>query len=263
MIDIYDGNNVMLRALTTVPLKGMKSMSLRERYQHAATAPAGTQIWCWDGFAHNERRRDLYPRYKTNRTPMAEDMFAQIKLWKEMLTHSPAIQVECEGWEADDVVSTLARQFAARGTAVTLHTNDLDYRQLEELPTVTINGILNGKGVPPKWIPLYKATMGDASDFIAGIPGFGAKAWTNLAEAGELEQFQRAVVAGDPAGFVGLTVTKQVATWLSIPKNVAELQNMLAITYFINVPDDELSKGLQVGVPNLSAADSLLTRYFL
>src|SRR3546814_16761889 len=72
---------------------------------------------------------------------MAEDHFAQIRLFRELLTLSPAQQFCVDEWEADDVVATLARKLAARGVSVTCHSNDMDYLQLEANPLITINGI--------------------------------------------------------------------------------------------------------------------------
>src|SRR3546814_9850279 len=107
---------------------------------------------------------------------MAEDHFAQIRLFRELLTLSPAQQFCVDEWEADDVVATLARKLAARGVSVTCHSNDMDYLQLEANPLITINGIQK-REVQPRWVPLYKALRGDNSDNISGIPGLGPKTW--------------------------------------------------------------------------------------
>src|SRR5687767_14551657 len=101
MIDLYDGNNVMRRSMER-HISAPTPMSLRQRYEATVAKPLGSQIWVWDGYQHNERRRAIYPAYKMNREPIAEDIFSQIKLWKEILTMSTASQVEVYGWEADD-----------------------------------------------------------------------------------------------------------------------------------------------------------------
>jgi DNA polymerase-1 len=260
MIHLYDGNNVMLRAMQKPMIGQARPMSLRMRYEHCCAQPVGSQIWCWDGFGHNERRREIYPRYKTNRTPMADDMFSQIKLWKKCLTLSTATSIECQGWEADDVVSTLARRFARAGVRVTIHTNDMDYAQLLGLGNVTLDGV-NTKDVPGRWVALYKAMVGDSSDFIAGIPGFGHKRWEAMQD--HWPQIERAIAIGDPAGFVGLPFTKAVAAWLTEQENIDLLQNMLLVTHFINVPDDELEAGITHGEFNRAEAHNLLGKFFL
>jgi hypothetical protein len=129
MIHLYDGNNVMLRDLDKI---GRERIGLRRRYELSNT---GMHLWCWDGRNHNLRRRVLYPAYKMNRTPMAEDRFAQIGVFREALTHSSCFQVECEGWEADDVIGALVHRFVCKGLQVTVHTNDLDYWQLMQYRT--------------------------------------------------------------------------------------------------------------------------------
>src|SRR3546814_17651361 len=105
---------------------------------------------------------------------MAEDHFAQIRLFRELLTLSPAQQFCVDEWEADDVVATLARKLAARGVSVTCPSNDMDYLQLEANPLITINGIKKRELQPP-WVPLSKALPGRHSDNLSGIPGFGPK----------------------------------------------------------------------------------------
>src|SRR3546814_21116188 len=102
--------------MTTPALPGQKRLSLRQEYQRTQT---GTHIWVWDGVRHNDRRKAIYPEYKAKREPMAEDHFAQIRLFRELLTLSPAQQFCVDEWEADDVVATLARELAARGVSVT------------------------------------------------------------------------------------------------------------------------------------------------
>ena len=252
MINIYDGNNVLMRALSDTSLHARNGMNLRQRYN--GTLPS--DIWVFDGQGHNKRRQEIYPPYKGKRQPPAANIFAQIKLFKELIKHSHGTLIEVEGWEADDVIGALAR----KGALMKIHTNDMDYAQLLKLPNVFLNGVKT-KDVEARWIPLYKATVGDSSDNIAGIPGFGNKAWTDLQP--HLEKFERAVVTGKPAMFSAFPMNKVVGLWLSSPENVAELQNMLLITHFFPVPDTEINAGITPGVYNPEAAEALLDRYLL
>jgi hypothetical protein len=260
MIHLYDGNNVMLRAIHKPMLGAARPMSLRMRYEHCCSQPAGTQFWCWDGRDHNSRRQEIYPRYKTNREPHGEDVFTQIQLWKDVARHSPAIQITVDGWECDDVVSTLARRFARTGVPVTIHSNDMDYAQLLTLPNVTLNGV-NTKGIPGRWVALYKALVGDTSDHIAGIPNFGHKSWEVMEPY--WAQIERAIVQGNPAGFVGLPFNKGVAAWLTDQSNIDTLQAMLTVTHFIDVPEDEIVGGMYVGEMSRAEATALLGKFFL
>ena len=258
-LDIYDGNNVMRRAFEQRgQLAGQRPMSLRMRYEHAMAQPAGTQIWCWDGRAHNERRREIYPQYKMNRNPTPEDIFAQIRLWRDIAKHSPIIQFEVHGWEADDVIGTLVRRFAAKGYHCRVHTNDMDYGQIAHL--CTLNGV-NMKDVEPRWVPLYKALCGDSSDNIDGIPGFGPGRWKEMQS--HWPAILQAIVTGTPEAFADLPFKPAVKRWLADQANVDLLQNMLLVTHFQEVPDDELDGGAHFGEPDRAAALELLEKYFL
>lgn len=252
MINLYDGNNVMFRAMTTQVTPGQVKISLRQRL---ATASA-SDIWVWDGFDHNARRIAIYPPYKSNRPEMGEDLFSQIKLFKKLLALTPAVQITCPTWEADDVVATLATQ----GRKVVIHTNDFDYAQLRQFSNVTLLGV-KGWEHDPSLIPLFKALSGDSSDRIAGIPGFGPKAWETILP--HAAQITRAIVHGTPAGFFGLPFTPAVARWLTVDDNIKLLQSMLTVTYFQTVPDDEIAAGMTVGKPDPAAVDAVLRKYFL
>lgn len=252
MINLYDGNNVMLRAMTNMPVPGQQRISLRRRFE---TAQAN-DIWVWDGPKHNDRRQQLLPEYKGQRQPMAEDHFAQIQLFKDLLKHTPATQICVPGWEADDVISTIAY----RGKPVRIHTNDLDYAQLAELPTVQLVGVKTWE-YPAKYLPLYKALVGDPSDNIPGIPGFGKKSWDEIVAYSE--EVISAIRLGSPHAFHHLPFKPAVLNWLADPSNMKKLQAMLACTYFQTVPDDEIVSNAITGKPNKDAAEELMRRYFL
>jgi len=260
MIHLYDGNNVMRRAMDKPALGGAVPMSLRQRYEATCAAPVGSQIWCWDGYNHNERRRKVYPLYKANREPAAEDIFAQIKLWREILTHSTATQIEVKAWEADDVIATLSRQLSKQGLHHVIHSNDMDYAQLDASPFVKLDGV-NTKGVPARWVALYKAMVGDSSDNIKGIKGFGHKAWERMEP--QWPQIERAIINGTAAGLIGLPFKPAVLAWVSEQENVDLLQAMLLVTHFENVPDDELEAGITPGTMNRAAAHARLKEFFL
>ena len=257
MIDIYDGNNVMRRAYERKGyMPNEQPMSLRMRYEQTCAAAPGTQIWVWDGREHNARRQEIYPRYKTNREPMGEDVYSQIRLWRDVLKHSPAVQIEVHGWEADDVIGTLVRKM--RRPEVRVHTNDMDYGQVAHL--CTLKGV-NMKGVPCDRIALYKALVGDSSDFIAGVPGFGPGRWLEMEPY--WDAIQRAIVTGHPEGFVDLPFKPKVKAWLTDPENIKTLQAMLTVTHFMNVPDDELTGGITKGEIDFTKGHARLSEFFL
>lgn len=261
MIHIYDGNNVRMRAMTQVKAAGADPLSLRQVYEDMATPVNNdAHIWCWDGFNHNQRRKEIYPLYKAQREPVAEDMFAQIKLFKELLTYTPTLQIECEGWEGDDIVATVAREAARRGNKVTCYSNDLDYLQLERNPLIKIIGI-GKKPCEPRWVCLFKALVGDPADNIKGVPGFGPGAWAALYD--DLDQVEMALRHDNPKGLSGLPFSNKVFRWLQEPENFEQVRNMFTITHLFTVPDDELQKGLKQGTSDRTKAEDLLGRYFL
>lgn len=256
MIDIYDGNNIMRRAYEVkYQMPGEKVMSLRMRFEQACWAQPGSQIWVWDGQSHNERRQEIYPQYKSNRPPIAADIFAQVRLWRDLLAFTPQTQITIFGWEADDIIGSLVRRMPGKAR---VHTNDMDYGQIAHL--CDLKGV-NMKGVPPRWVPLYKAMCGDSSDNIDGIPGFGPGRWLEMAP--HWAQIERAVRAGAPEGFADLPFKPKVKAWLLDPVNIKLLQSMLLVTHFHPVPEDELNGGITTGTRNPEAGHALLSRYFL
>lgn len=255
-VDLYDGNNVMIRALTNFNPHNRSALDLRRRF----AASRANEIWCFDGRNHNDRRREIYAPYKRNREPLGENIYSYINLWKQLLQHSPASMVEVPLWEADDVIGTLARRFAARGTSVVVHSNDADYLQLTANPLIRINGVQN----PPtdgKLVALYKACVGDSSDNIKGIPGFGKGTWAAM--DGHYEALQEAIRTINPAPLQDLPLPKRVKTWLLELENVALVQAMFLITHFFKVPDEELNASVIKGTPDYEKAEALLQRYFL
>lgn len=256
MIHLYDGNNVMLRDLDKI---GHERIGLRMRL--AQCEDGDTHIFCWDGKGHNKRRQDIYPAYKANRVPMGEDRFAQIQLFRECLTHAPAIQIQSDGWEADDVIGALTARFVSRKVAVTVHTNDADYWQLAVYKNVTLNGV-KPLDCAPQHTPIFKASVGDSSDNIIGISGFGPKAWAMLPPFW-INEFERALADQDILALLKLPLPKRVLTKLADPQVVAEAAAALIVTRFFPIPDAELDAGITQGVPNRGAYDALLRRFFL
>ena len=69
-------------------------------------------------------REKLYPEYKAHRTEMPEDLRPQIPLLMDVIKDFGIPAIQCEGWEADDVIATLTRQAVARGEQVRIVTSD-------------------------------------------------------------------------------------------------------------------------------------------
>lgn len=256
-IHLFDGNNVMLRDLDSAT---HQRLGMRQRWE-AACQPGQLHIWVWDGPRHNDRRKVVYPQYKANRTPMGEDRFAQIGVFRQALRHSNAWQVECAGWEGDDVIASLVKRFSKRGDIpITIHTNDLDYAQLRVHPLVHLNGV-KPCPCPPHRLALYKALVGDPSDNIKGIPGFGPKAWEALESY--WAAIERAIETQDEKAIRDIPFKPAHKAWLLDPPNLMLARAMLTVTRFFEVPDEDLEKGTAKGAYDYSAMDQLFRRFFL
>ncbi len=256
-IHIFDGNNILLRDLEKI---GHERLGLRQRWA-MCNMPGQLHIWVWDGQKHNDRRKTIYADYKSKRTPMAENRFAQIHVFREVLHHSRAWQVECPGWEGDDVIASLVRRLSKRGDIpITVHSNDLDYAQLRALPLVHLNGV-KPTPCPPHRLALYKALVGDPSDNITGIPKFGPKAWEALESY--WAEIERCIDDVDQKGIAKIPFKKSHIQWILDPPNLLRLKAMLAITRFFDVPDTELDAGIRKGTEDYGKMDALLRRFFL
>lgn len=137
-------------------------------------------------------RKELYTEYKATRKPMPEDLAMQMPMLKELLRSMQINIVELAGFEADDVIGTLAKKCDYETVIVT---GDRDSLQLVSDSTrvwLTKRGIteiieytpekLKEEGLLPSQIIDLKSLMGDSSDNIPGIPGVGEKTARSLLE---------------------------------------------------------------------------------
>ncbi|MBQ8751989.1 MAG: DNA polymerase I [Clostridia bacterium] len=136
-------------------------------------------------------RHKLYDGYKAGRKPMPEELRSQMPILKELLPLLGCHIVECEGYEADDILGTLATAARRGGDTCVIATGDRDSLQLvgdgvEVWLAATRNGaaetvvmdeaaIMEKYGLAPARLIDLKALMGDASDRIPGVPGVGEK----------------------------------------------------------------------------------------
>jgi ribonuclease HI len=154
-------------------------------------------------------RREIYPEYKANRDAMPEALAPQIPYIKQVLQALNIPALEAPGFEADDVIATLARRHAAEGIQVTVVTGDKDLMQIVGdgiclLDTMKDKRsgpqeVLDRFGVPPELVPDVLGLAGDASDNIPGVPGIGEKTAAELVRRfGSLEDVYkwRSLVSG-------------------------------------------------------------------
>jgi len=130
-------------------------------------------------------RHEIYTDYKANRPPMPEDMAVQIPYIKEVTTGFNLPVIEMEGYEADDLIGTLARQAEEKRFEVVMVTGDKDFMQLvtehtviwDPMKDVRIDKahIMESLGIPPDKIIDMMGLTGDTADNIPGVPGIGPK----------------------------------------------------------------------------------------
>ncbi len=134
-------------------------------------------------------RDELYPEYKATRAKMPEDLRPQIGRIRQLVDSLRIPRLEMEGYEADDVLGSVARHTAAQGLGVKIYTGDRDLLQLVDervivnLPGRTLSDARDYRpadveaalGVRPSQVVDYKALMGDSSDNIPGVRGVGKK----------------------------------------------------------------------------------------
>lgn len=193
---IIDGNSLMHRAFYGVPplsnrqgeptnaVFGFLNMMLRMLSEYEPK---------WTGVAFDTHaptfRHEAYAEYKGTRHKTPEDLIPQFHVLRELLPHMGIAVMELDGYEADDILGTCARQAEEKGIEAYLVTGDKDALQLVSDTTrvlLTRRGITDINRYDPEalkeeydlapWqIVELKALMGDSSDNIPGVPGVGRK----------------------------------------------------------------------------------------
>ena len=140
-------------------------------------------------------RDTIFPDYKATRAKMPEDLRPQINRIRQMIDAFHFPRLELEGFEADDVLGSIARQAVAQGLGVKIITGDRDLLQLvgnriivslsgakisEAKDYATSEEVEAYLGVRPEQVIEYKGLAGDTSDNIPGVPGIGEKTTLTL-----------------------------------------------------------------------------------
>ncbi len=137
-------------------------------------------------------RHEVYKDYKAHRKPMPDDLVRQIPKLKEVLAAMRIPVRESEGFEADDVLGTLAVQAARKKIPTVIVSTDKDLLQLVG-PSVSVynpskdvrldeKGVREFFGVPPSKVVDVLSLWGDSSDNVPGVPGIGEKTAKRLIE---------------------------------------------------------------------------------
>ncbi|WP_320672712.1 DNA polymerase I [Patulibacter defluvii] len=208
---LLDGNSLAYRAFFALPesiatsrgeptnaIFGFSSMlvKMRETLGHVPTAVA------WD--AGLSGRGEIYPAYKAQRSKKPDLLRAQ---WPHLAPIAEAFgfaNVSLEGYEADDVIGSLAVKSREKGLRTVIVTGDRDIFQLidpdgmvavmatgrgiTDTKTYDRDAVIERYGLPPELIPDFYGLKGDTSDNIPGVPGIGDKTAAQLLQQfGDLE----------------------------------------------------------------------------
>jgi len=143
-------------------------------------------------------RNDIYPEYKAHRPPAPEDLVPQFSIIRDATRAFNVACIEKEGYEADDLIATYARQAVEAGGDVTIVSSDKDLMQLVGQSVVMVDTMKNKRigleevaerfGLGPDKVIEIQALAGDSSDNVPGVPGIGVKTAAHLiSEYGDLE----------------------------------------------------------------------------
>ena len=211
-------------------------------------------------------RHKMYDGYKATRHAMPEELAQQMPVLKQLLADLGYRTVTAEGWEADDILGTLAAACAARKDDCFLATGDRDSLQLvSESTTVLLAATVMGRsktvvmdedaiqekyGLAPKQLIEVKSLMGDTSDNIPGVKGIGEKTALSLVQIfGSLE--------GVYQNIDDKRIKPKQREHLLEDKPMAELSHTLG-TIRTDAPIDTAEGSYTVGEGNKPAAVRLL-----
>jgi len=140
-------------------------------------------------------RKQKFKEYKALRPPTPDDLIPQLKASRDLISHFGIKVLDAPGYEADDIIATLAEKFSSKVNQVIIFSGDLDLLQsvednrvVAEIPQRGISetivyderGVQDKLGIKPKTVPDYKGLVGDKSDNIPGVPGIGPKTAVGL-----------------------------------------------------------------------------------
>ncbi len=203
-------------------------------------------------------RHALYEGYKATRPPTPEDLAVQIPYIRSIVKGLNLMMIEKEGFEADDVIGTLARVAEANQFDVVVVTGDKDFRQIISRHTSLWDTMkdkftdyatfLGEYGMTPDKIVDMMGLSGDISDNIPGVPGIGEKTAAELIrEFGDLEGVYR-----------NLHVIKKKRVKENLEKSYDDAvlsKKLAAIDRFVPLDDD--IAGLNVKEPDIQALSAI------
>ncbi len=143
-------------------------------------------------FDHKEKtfRSDIYKDYKANRPPPPDDLVPQFQLIRDATEAFGFFAIDKKGYEADDIIATLAKNATEEGAIVTIFSSDKDLMQLvtDDIKMydpikntfIDIDRVREKFGVTPNQVIDVQALIGDKIDNVPGVPGVGIKTASSL-----------------------------------------------------------------------------------
>ena len=224
---LVDGSGFIFRAFHAIPALNRKSDGLPvnavsgfcnmlwKLLRDARNTDVGvtpTHLAVIFDYSSTTFRKEIYPLYKANRSAPPEDLIPQFGLIRHATRAFNLPCIETEGFEADDIIATYARQAEAIGADVTIVSSDKDLMQLVTANVhmydamkdkqIGVPDVIEKWGVAPEKMIDLQAMTGDSTDNVPGIPGIGPKTAAQLLEefgdletllsrAGEIKQVKR------------------------------------------------------------------------
>jgi DNA polymerase-1 len=209
---LIDGSGYIFRAFHALPPLTRRSDQLPvgavhgfcgmlwKLLQDSRKSAGPTHIAVVFDYSEKTFRNEIYADYKAHRPPAPEELLPQFPLVRQAVKAFNVACIEQEGYEADDLIATYARQAVAAGGDVTVVSSDKDLMQLVgsgvtmldtmKVPPRTIgpDEVRERFGVPPDKVVDVQALAGDATDNVPGVPGIGVKTAAELInEYGDLD----------------------------------------------------------------------------
>jgi len=195
---LLDGNSLAYRAFYALPAENFKTRNgLTTNAVYGFTAmlinlmrdESPTHIAAAFDVSRQTFRSERFPEYKATRSATPDEFRGQIDITKEVLTALGITALAEPGFEADDIIATLATQADTAGYRVLVVTGDRDALQLvnaditvlypikgvSTLTRYTPDAVVEKYGLTPEQYPDFAALRGDPSDNLPGIPGVGEK----------------------------------------------------------------------------------------
>lgn len=198
---LVDGNSLAYRAFYALPLESFSTSAGQPTnavygfctmFLNVLNSESPTHVAVAFDVSRKTFRSERYPLYKANRSQTPEEFISQLGLIDKFLNSFKIKSLRKEGFEADDLIATLATRAAKDNFEVLILTGDRDAFQLanesitvlyalrgvSEIARMTPSAILEKYGLTPLQYPDFAALRGDSSDNLPSVPGVGEKTAT-------------------------------------------------------------------------------------